>query len=85
MFTDLIKYTPLYDMVEEYIWEKVDTLVGDSPEVIAAILEGRCYRALCKIQTFVQDDSLDDFQCMEHIVEVFCQYGLKHGARHGFG
>lgn len=51
-------------------------------------VEVKCYEALQKIQSVLNDDSLDDPECfmkIEQVVEIFEQLGSNGGTRHDFG
>ena len=51
-------------------------------------LESECYKALQKIKTILEDDTLSDKECfmkIEEIVRVFEKMGSNCGARHDFG
>ena len=63
------------------------TLAGEEPD-ISKIIEGKCYKALEKIKTIIQDDSLEDKECFNRIEEVVCvleEIGSSGGIRHDFG
>ncbi len=52
------------------------------------IVEIQCYRALQKIKTVIQDDSLTDNECFMKIEEIICVFealGSGGGSRHDFG
>lgn len=52
------------------------------------IVESESYKALKKIKTIIEDDSLDDRECfikIEEIVRVFESVGSDCGNRHDFG
>ncbi|MCL2568190.1 MAG: hypothetical protein FWE12_01975 [Oscillospiraceae bacterium] len=50
----------------------------------AEIVEQQSYAALQKIKAIIEDDSLDDFECVEQIVCVFERFGSDGGSRHDF-
>lgn len=52
---------------------------------IENIMRNECYILLGKIKTVTQDDSLSDFECVEKIVCLFENSGIKAGNRHDFG
>ena len=55
---------------------------------VTKIVELECYRALRKIKTILEDDSLEDSECfyrIEEIVCVFVELGSDCGNRHDFG
>lgn len=49
------------------------------------IIGTECYRALQKIKAIIENDSLDDFKCVEQIVCVLEDIGSDGGNRHDFG
>lgn len=52
------------------------------------IVESESYKALKKIKTIIEDDSLEDEECfikIEEIVRVFERLGSDCGNRHDFG
>ena len=54
----------------------------------AELAECASYRALCRIQGILKDDTLSDqdcFQKIEEIVSVFEESGASCGSRHDFG
>ena len=55
---------------------------------ITKIIEGKCYSALQKIKTIIEDDSLEDKECfykIEEIVSAFEDIGCVGLGRHDFG
>ena len=55
---------------------------------ITKIIEGKCYSALQKIKTIIEDDSLEDSECFMKIEEIVCaleEIGSDGGLRHDFG
>jgi len=44
-----------------------------------------CYMALAEIHKIISDDELDDFQCVEQIIQIFERIGSDGGNRHDFG
>lgn len=60
-------------MDDELLWEIVNAL------------DQTWYRALAKIQAILMDDSLDDFTCIDRIVDVFESINSHCGNRHDFG
>lgn len=53
-----------------------------------AILQDRCYQALCQIREILQDDTLEDPECFYKIEEIVCvleDLGLDGGSSHDFG
>ena len=62
------------------------TLPYDEPDV-SRIVEGKCYEALQKIKTIIEDDSLTDKECFLKIEEIICvleDVGSNGGNRHDF-
>ena len=54
---------------------------------IEQIIEGKCYKALERIQKILSDDSLDDRECFMRIEEIICaleEVGSGGGFRHDF-
>lgn len=54
----------------------------------AQIVELECYKALRKIKTILEDDSLEDRECFRQIEEIVCVFenlGSDGGRRHDFG
>ncbi len=50
-------------------------------------IEGKCYQILCKIQSILSDDQLDDPDCIMKIEEVLCtmeSFGFHCGNRHDY-
>lgn len=63
------------------------TFSGQEPDV-SKIIEGKCCKALQKIKTITEDDSLDDKECFMKIEEIVCaleEIGSNGGNRHDFG
>ena len=55
---------------------------------VAQIVELECYKALHKIKTILEDDSLEDSECFRQIEEIVCvfeEFGSDGGRRHDFG
>lgn len=55
---------------------------------VTKIVELGCYRALRRIKTILEDDSLDDSECFQQIEEIVCTFeelGSSCGGRHDFG
>ncbi len=50
-----------------------------------AAMEGICFQALRRIKDILDQDELDDFECIEEIVKVFEKIGSEGGSRHDFG
>ena len=58
------------------------------PNLIISAAEMECYKALKKIKTIVEDDSLEDIECfirIERVVSVLENVGSDGGTRHDFG
>ena len=51
----------------------------------AEAVETECYKALQKIKTVIENDSLSDFECVEEIVRIYESIGSSGGNRHDFG
>ena len=51
----------------------------------AELVEQQCLQALQKIKAVISDNSLDDFACVENIVQILDAMGSGGGARHDFG
>lgn len=52
------------------------------------IVEGECYRVICRIRQILADESLEDAECFRKIEEIVCALesaGLDAGGRHDFG
>lgn len=60
-------------MDDELLWKIIDAL------------DQTWFRALAKIQTILMDDSLDDFMCIDEIVNVLESVDFHCGNRHDFG
>ena len=63
------------------------TFSGEEPD-LTKLVEGVCYQALQKINTIIEDDSLEDKACfmqIEQIISVFEELGSSGGDRHDFG
>lgn len=63
------------------------TFSGEEPDILK-IVEGECYKALQKIKTIIEDDSLEDKECfmkIEEIINVLESIGSTGGNRHDFG
>lgn len=53
-----------------------------------AIVQDRCYQALCRIKEILEDDSMDDPECFSRIEKIVCvieELGCDAGSRHDFG
>jgi len=48
------------------------------------LIESHAIHALEQIKAIIEDDSLDDFMCIEKIVRVFENHGSSGGPRHDF-
>ncbi len=63
------------------------TLQGQEPD-ITKLIERECYKALQKIKTIIEDDSLEDSECFMKIEAIVCtleEIGSDGGTRHDFG
>lgn len=68
-------------------WEVLNYLRREHPEEIAKEIEGNALRILEKIQTVLNDNTLDDPECfhrIEMIVKTFYANGLST-SRHDWG
>lgn len=68
-------------------WKVLDYLRREHPGEAAKEVEGDALRVLEKIQTILDDDTLDDSDCFERIdliVKTFYAYGLSTN-RHDWG
>ena len=80
----------LYKEILAKILEKVELQITFTYFKISPteIMEIECYRALQKIKTIIEDDSLEDSECFMKIEEIVClfeQLGSDGGNRHDFG
>ena len=53
-----------------------------------AIIQDRCYQALCQIKAVIEDTSFEDDACFQRIEEIICTFeslGSTGGFRHDFG
>jgi len=48
------------------------------------MVEMTCYHAIKRIREILNDNSLDDFQCIEEIVLMLENIGTDGGSRHDF-
>jgi len=48
------------------------------------LIEMQAFQALEKIKAIIENDSLNDFMCIEKIVCVLEEYGSSGGNRHDF-
>ncbi len=73
------------EILLQILIEKIDIKIDLD---IKQMVEMRCFAALQKIKTIIDDDSLDDPECfkkIEKIIEVFEETGGYKGNRHDFG
>lgn len=52
-----------------------------------ALVEKKCYQAICRIYAILSDASLDDPECFERIKKIVCvldDLGIGGGGRHDF-
>lgn len=60
-----------------------------NPDIsVARMVEGTCYRTLKKIKAILEDDSLEDPECIIKTEEIICaleELGSGGGVRHDFG
>jgi len=52
---------------------------------ITKLFTDTCYTALAEIHKIISDDKLDDFHCVEQIIQIFERLGSDGGNRHDFG
>jgi len=64
--------------------QKIAVTFPDLQMSASEIVEMQCYRALEKIKTIIEDDSLSEFMCIEEIVRVLEEIGSNGGTRHDF-
>ena len=67
---------------------KIEVTFPDMKLNAAELVESRCYAALCRIKSIVEDDTLDDPACfkkIEEIVRTLEFLGSSGGNRHDFG
>lgn len=80
----------LYKEILSKILEKEEIFIAfPNLEINATeIIELKCYSALQKIKTIMEDDSLEDKECfmqIEEVIFVFENLGSDEGTRHDFG
>lgn len=77
------------EILTEVLSRRKTRVIFENVQIDAAqIVEMECYQALKKIQTVIEDDSLDDNECfmkMEKIIETFESLGSPIENRHDFG
>lgn len=54
-------------------------------ESLNEIVELTCYKTIKRIRKILDNDKLDDFECIERIVKLLEGIGLDGGSRHDFG
>ena len=81
----------LYQEILCHVFEN-EKIPVSFPELIhtdvTKIIELECYKALHKIKTILEDDSLTDSECFQQIEEIVCTFeelGSGGGNRHDFG
>jgi len=52
---------------------------------IQKLFTDTCYTALADIHKIISDDDLEDFHCIEQIIQIFERLGSDGGNRHDFG
>ena len=78
-------------LYEEILLHALKDEREDSPTFSSkcdCVVEKKCYEALQKIKTILENDQLDDRECfqkIEAIVETFEEMGSGCGNRHDFG
>ncbi len=61
------------------------TFEGISIENPDRVVEDICYKTLQRIRDILDNDALDDFECVERIVKLLEGIGSDGGSRHDFG
>lgn len=71
-------------LCKEIGWRTLEAFpdIGDN---LAGAADQTALDTLQKIKAVLEDDSLDDFMCVEAIVLVFESTGISVGYRHDFG
>lgn len=59
-----------------------ENLQTDNP---AAVTEKICYKTIQSIRRVLDNEKLDDYQCIERIVRLLEKMGSDGGIRHDFG
>lgn len=59
-----------------------DNLKTENPK---EIVETVCYKTIQKIREVLDNDELNDFECIERIVSLLEEIGSDGGSRHDFG
>ncbi len=49
------------------------------------LVEGICCKTIERIQRVLDNDELEDFECIERIVQLLEGIGVECGSRHDFG
>ena len=70
---------------EEYMLDNKKNIKEKDLKKIRANLINGVYKAFVEIRMILENDELDDFQCVEAIVRVYENLGLDCGGRHDFG
>lgn len=76
---------PYQEILVEYF---ADLVLQNRPIDAQKIVEGQCFRAICKIRDILSDSTLEDDTCFLKIEEIVCtleDIGLDAGGRHDFG
>lgn len=72
-------------LVEIFAREEIKVIFPNLKMDTAELIEMKCYKALQIIKTTIDNDNLDDFECIEEIVNIFEEIGCKSESRHDFG
>lgn len=54
------------------------------PEAATTLVENTCYQAIQDIRIILDNDKLNDFECIEKIVRLLENMGSNGGSRHDF-
>jgi len=65
--------------------EEINIVFQNFTTSVTEIIENECYKTLQEIKAIIEDNSLNDFECVEKIVCVFESIGSDGGNRHDFG
>ena len=65
--------------------EEINVIFPNLKMSVVEIVETECYQALQKIKAVIEDDILEDFECIEKIVCIFEEMDSNGGNRHDFG
>jgi hypothetical protein len=75
-------------LIELLSKEQINITFPDLKQDLSKIVEMKCFKALQKIKTIIEDDSLEDSECFMKIEQVICvleEIGSDGGSRHDFG